>query len=192
MRMQQMQQNYPAPPYPQRAPRAPMGNVPGGFQGGPGFSNVDQQQQYMQQGLKVNQQQNSGVVGVMQNAGPGGQMMGQTQNVMGPPHASLQHQQQQQIMQSVRSPPPIRSPQPTPSPRSTQSPRAQQSPRPLPSPHPQQPGDLHNHMHPPHQSPLPGPDGVTGVGLNMGNLGGGIPNESLTAQDQLTKFVERL
>lgn len=191
--IRQMQQmNYaPAPPYPQR-PRAPQ---MGGFQGG-GFT--PDQQYVMQQGLKPNNPQQGG--GVMPPSAAQIVQGQPNQNVMGPP---TPHSMQQQLMQSVRSPPPIRSPQPTPSPRSAPSPRAQPSasPRAQPSPHhlpshspaPQTAGggaggpDLHNHMHP-HQSPIAGgPTTADGVGV----VPGGDPS-SLNAQDQLTKFVEQL
>lgn len=153
--------------------------------------NFDQQQYVLQQGLKSNNSQIGG--GVLSATL---QQQGQlNQNVMGPP--TPQQTLQQQLMQSVRSPPPIRSPQPTASPRPTPSPRAQPSPSPRaqPSPHhmsshspaPQQVvggnSDMHNHMHP-HQSPIPG---VSTDSLNAIDV---IPG--LTAQDQLTKFVEQL
>lgn len=107
------------------------------------------------------------------------------QNVMGPPQGGISVQQQQ-LMQSVRSPPPTRSPQPNPSPRPAPSPRNQ----PVPSPRGPQlsPHDLagpeillgQNHtggLHP-HTSP---------VGQNQGEE---VP--PMTPQDQLSKFVERL
>lgn len=72
------------------------------------------------------------------------------QGVMGPPGISSV---QQQLMQSVRSPPPIRSPQPNPSPRPVPSPRNQPvpSPRanPVPSPH-HLPGGGGGHVTPTH------------------------------------------
>lgn len=174
-RQMQMPPNY-LPPYPQQRARAPMGGFPGGF---------PQDQQYaLQHGLKPPNNQQGGVL--QSSLQQQGQM---NQNVMGPPtpHNSMQ----QHVMQSVRSPPPIKSPQPTPSPRAAPSPRAQPSasPRAQPSPHhlpshspaPQQGGpDMHNHMHP-HQSPASND--------NMGPTNDGV---QLTAQDQLTKFVEQL
>lgn len=168
----------PAPPYSQR-PRAPQ---MGGYQQG-GFA----QDQYSLQQMKSNNPQQANLMG-------GGvmQQVGNNQGVMGPP--TPQHNMQQQLMHSVRSPPPNRSPQPTPSPRAVPSPRAQPSasPRAQPSPHhlpshspvPQPGGDMHNHLHP-HPSP------VTGVPPD--NVGTGATDASgLTAQDQLTKFVEQL
>lgn len=178
MMMQQRQMQMPSnylPPYPQQRARAPMGGFPGG-----GFA--PDQQYALQHGLKPPNNQQGGVLqsSLQQQQG---QM---NQNVMGPPtpHNSMQ----QHVMQSVRSPPPIKSPQPTPSPRAAPSPRAQPSasPRAQPSPHhlpshspaPQQ--DMHNHMHP-HQSPASNDMGPT----NDGSI-------QLTAQDQLSKFVEQL
>ncbi|KAL3266918.1 hypothetical protein HHI36_011068 [Cryptolaemus montrouzieri] len=108
------------------------------------------------------------------------------QGVMGPPISSLQ--QQQQLMQSVRSPPPIRSPTPSPSSRPMPSPRNQAipSPRgPQPSPHDLGAPEMllgQNHsvssLHP-HASP---------VGSNQ-EIGDPTP---MTPQDQLSKFVEQL
>lgn len=101
-------------------------------------------------------------------------------NVMGPPST-------QQIMQSVRSPPPTRSPQPQPSPRPTNSPRAGPgaSPRAQPSPHhltSHSPvPDVHGHLHH-HQSGTPNTDPMV--------TNNEVP--VLNAQDQLTKFVEQL
>lgn len=99
------------------------------------------------------------------------------QVVMGPPGSI-----QQQLMQTVRSPPPI------PSPQSIQSPRAAPSPgRPLQSPHhlpSQSPGgDMHGHLGHPHQSPLPANS------MNENVLG---ENQQMNAQEQLSKFVEKL
>ncbi|XP_011493407.2 CREB-binding protein [Aedes aegypti] len=190
----------PAPPYQQR-PRPQQQMGVGGYGQGGMFPD---QQQYMQQGLKPNPGQQGGGVGVnvlsqQLQQGPGGQ-------VMGPP--TPQHTMQQQLMQTVRSPPPIRSPQPQPSPRAVPSPRAQPSasPRAQPSPHhlpshspaPAGPGgEMHNHMHP-HQSPVGvGPGGGAGGPGDpnqMGGPGAGGPNDTspLTAQDQLSKFVEQL
>jgi E1A/CREB-binding protein len=174
-RQMHMSNFIPAPPYPQR----PRGPQMGGYQGG--FS----PDQYGMQQMKVNNPQQAGVMGGMQQGVP-------NQNVMGPP--TPQHSMQQQMMHNVRSPPPIRSPQPTPSPRAAPSPRAQPSasPRAQPSPHhlsshspvPQPGNDMHNHLHP-HPSPVPG-----GPSDNMGSGGG--DGSGLTAQDQLTKFVEQL
>lgn len=191
--MNRQQPNYP-PPYPQQRMRGPQ--MVGNFQqqagvGGVGFD--QQQQQYaMQQGMKTNNMQGGVLSAQLQN-----------QNVMGPPTPTMS--MQQQMMQSVRSPPPNRSPQSNPSPRAqpSASPRAQPSPHHLPShsPSPQiigNPGnDMHNHMHQ-HQSPISGVsvDSMGNVGGNMnvpGNMGGvGVDNIPLTAQDQLTKFVEQL
>lgn len=182
MQMQQQaaqQQNFqPAPPYSQR-PRGPQMGMNQNYQ--PVFS----QEQYLQQGMKVNNQQQGGIQ----------MQQGPNMSVMGPPTPN-QQLIQQQLMQSVRSPPPIRSPQPTQSPRAVPSPRTQPSasPRAQPSPHhlpshspaPQVGNDMHNHMHP-HQSPIPG-GSVDSV------VGGGLANDQLqmNAQDQLTKFVEQL
>ncbi|VEN43169.1 unnamed protein product [Callosobruchus maculatus] len=121
------------------------------------------------------------------------------QGVMGPPHGQgMTVQQQQQLMQSVRSPPPIRSPQPSPS-RTAPSPRTQAvpSPRgPQPSPHDLAASEMllgggggQNHagaapgMHPHGASPAGAPpDG--------GPPGQDVP--TMTPQDQLSKFVEQL
>lgn len=147
-----------------------------------GYQNVfnadQQQQQQQQQGMKLNQpQQAPGAVSVLSSQLQGGGL--QHQVVMGPPgsqHASMQ----QQMMQNVRSPPPITSPQATPSPRPAPSPRAQPSPHHLPSHSPAPVGDLHNHLGHPHQSPLPA-------------MGDGVMGDSqLNAQEQLSKFVEKL
>jgi len=109
------------------------------------------------------------------------------QSVMGPPPGGISVQQQQQLMQSVRSPPPIRSPQPNPSPRPAPSPRNQPvpSPRgPQPSPHDLATSEMllsQNHsssLHP-HTSPA-----------SQSQDGGEVP--PMTPQDQLTKFVEQL
>lgn len=172
---QRQMHNYPAPPY--TAPHRPRAPQMGGYQAGFGPD------QYSLQQMKANNPQQAGMMGGgMQQGGP-------NQGVMGPP--TPQHAIQQQLMHSVRSPPPIRSPQPTPSPRAAPSPRAppSASPRAQPSPHhlpshspvPQPGNDMHNHMHP-HPSPVGGgpPD----------NIAPG--NDALTAQDQLSKFVEQL
>lgn len=134
------------------------------------------------------------------------------QNVMGPPGITVQ----QQLMQSVRSPPPIRSPQPNPSPRPVPSPRNQPvpSPRagPVPSPH-------HHPAHggTPTHSPahdLGGPSEMMLSQLSGGNAASAthpaaIPHHPspapppasstdatevppMTPQDQLSKFVEGL
>lgn len=63
--------------------------------------------------------------------------------MMGPP-TSQAMSMQQQLMQTVRSPPPNRSPQSNPSPRA----------QPSASPMNQQSGNAEMHMHP-HQSPIP-------------------------------------
>lgn len=183
------QPNYP-PPYPQQQRlRGPQMVGVGNFQGGGG--GFEQQQYAMSQGMKSNNMQ-GGVLSAQL----------QTQHVMGPPTPQSMSMQQQ-LMQSVRSPPPNRSPQSNPSPRAqpSASPRAQPSPHHLPShsPAPQIIGnsgnDMHNHMHP-HQSPISGVsvDNMGNVGGNMnvpGNLGS-VDSIPLTAQDQLTKFVEQL
>lgn len=192
--MQHMQQsNYP-PPYPQQRARGPQ--MVGFQQGGGGFGN--DQQYGLPQGLKSNSMQQQGGVLAGQLQQHGNQQM--NQGVMGPPTPQSMSMQQQ-LMQSVRSPPPNRSPQSNPSPRAqpSASPRAQPSPHHLPShsPAPQivgNPGDMHNHMHP-HQSPIAGGPN-DGLGVVTGNMGvpgnmGGI-DVPLTAQDQLTKFVEQL
>lgn len=151
-------------------PRQPqMGGMnQGNFQG---IFNAEQQQQ----GMKANQQQQSPGGSVLSSQLQGG--LQQHQVVMGPPgsqHATMQ----QQMMQNVRSPPPITSPQATPSPRPAPSPRAQPSPHHLPS---HSPGDgMHNHHVHPHQSPLPAMDNNV-----MGD-------SQLNAQEQLSKFVEKL
>ncbi|XP_065159068.1 CREB-binding protein isoform X2 [Atheta coriaria] len=89
---------------------------------------------------------------------------------MGPPISV----QQQQLMQSVRSPPPIRSPQPNPSPRPAPSPRNQ----PVPSP----------------RGPQPSPHDLASsemlLGQNHSNQQDDVP--PMTPQDQLSKFVEQL
>lgn len=97
------------------------------------------------------------------------------QGVMGPPTPQSMSMQQQ-LMQTVRSPPPNRSPQSNPSPRAqpSASPRAQPSPH-LPSHSPapqmganQQPSNADMHMHP-HQSPISNmpPDNMNVPGGNM-------------------------
>ncbi|XP_057659426.1 CREB-binding protein isoform X6 [Diorhabda carinulata] len=112
------------------------------------------------------------------------------QGVMGPPQGQGISVQQQQLMQSVRSPPPIRSPQPSPSSRTAPSPRNQTvaSPRgPQPSPH-----DLatasemllsqnHSNSLHPHASPVAAP-----------NQDSNNEVPTMTPQDQLSKFVEQL
>lgn len=109
------------------------------------------------------------------------------QGVMGPPQGSISVQQQQQLMQSVRSPPPIRSPQPNPSPRPAPSPRNQ----PVPSPRGPQPSPHElasttemlmgqNHTSSLHPSP---------TGQNQDSGGDVTP---MTPQDQLSKFVDQL
>lgn len=192
--MKHMQQpNYPPPNYPQQRMRGPQMVGVGNFQQVGAAGGFDQQQYAMSQGMKSNNMQGGVLPAQLQNP-----------NVMGPPTPQSMSMQQQ-LMQSVRSPPPNRSPQSNPSPRAqpSASPRAQPSPHHLPShsPAPQiigNPGnDMHNHMHP-HQSPISGVsvDSMSNVGGNMnvpGNLGGvGVDSIPLTAQDQLTKFVEQL
>ncbi|XP_072396537.1 histone lysine acetyltransferase CREBBP isoform X3 [Diabrotica undecimpunctata] len=112
------------------------------------------------------------------------------QGVMGPPQGQGISVQQQQLMQSVRSPPPIRSPQPSPSSRTAPSPRNQTvaSPRgPQQSPH-----DLaaasemllsqnHSNALHPHASPVATP-----------NQDSNNEVPTMTPQDQLSKFVEQL
>lgn len=137
-----------------------------------GIFNADQQQQ----GMKPNQPQQSPGNSVLSSQLQGGI---QHQVVMGPPNLGGQHTtMQQQMMQNVRSPPPIASPQANPSPRPAPSPRAQPSPHHLPSHSPG--GDMHNHLVHPHQSPLPAMDNNV-----MGE-------SQLNAQEQLSKFVEKL
>lgn len=109
------------------------------------------------------------------------------QGVMGPPHTgtTLVQQQQQQLMQGVRSPPPIRSPQPNPSPRPAPSPRG---PQPVPSPRDSLPSPHH--------------DLAAASAELMGGAPGQPPNQNadgsaqdptpMTPQDQLSKFVEQL
>lgn len=102
------------------------------------------------------------------------------QGVMGPPTPQSMTMQQQ-LMQSVRSPPPNRSPQSNPSPRAqpSASPRAQPSPH-LPSHSPapqmganQQPGNADMHMHP-HQSPI----------SNMPNDNMNVPGGNMNVQGE--------
>lgn len=162
-----------------------MGMGPGGYMARPrqpqmggmnqgGYQNVFNAEQ--QQGMKPNQNQPGATVSVLSSQLQGGGI--QHQVVMGPPgsqHATMQ----QQMMQNVRSPPPITSPQAQPSPRPAPSPRAQPSPHHLPSHSPAPGGDMHNHLgH--HQSPLPA----------MGDAVMG--DNQLNAQEQLSKFVEKL
>ncbi|XP_060531445.1 CREB-binding protein isoform X3 [Cylas formicarius] len=108
------------------------------------------------------------------------------QGVMGPPQGQGISSVQQQLMQSVRSPPPIRSPQPSPS-RPSVSPRNQavSSPRgPQPSPHDLASSEMllgQNHtstLHP-HASPA-----------GTASQDSEVP--PMTPQDQLSKFVEQL
>ncbi|PSN48638.1 hypothetical protein C0J52_12712 [Blattella germanica] len=94
-----------------------------------------------------------------QNMLTGSHISGPIPPIIRPPPTSgaggISVQQQQQLMQAVRSPPPIRSPQPNPSPRPVPSPRNQPvpSPRggagPVPSPH--------HHPPPPHVTPTHSP-----------------------------------
>ncbi|XP_018572292.1 CREB-binding protein isoform X4 [Anoplophora glabripennis] len=113
------------------------------------------------------------------------------QGVMGPPQGQgISVQQQQQLMQSVRSPPPIRSPQPSPSSRTAPSPRNQAvpSPRgPQPSPHDLATSEMllsqnHSNALHPHASPAGAP--------NQDASGNDVT--PMTPQDQLSKFVEQL
>jgi E1A/CREB-binding protein len=147
----------------------------GGYQGV--FNAEQQQQQQQQQGMKPNQQQqNAGGVLPSQLQGIQGHQV-----VMGPPGS--QSHMQQQMMQNVRSPPPIASPQATQSPRPAPSPRALPSPHHLPSHSPAPGGDMHNHLGHPHQSPLPA----------GGPMGDNVMNDTpMNAQEQLSKFVEKL
>lgn len=189
MQQQQQQQNQPILIQRQMPGMQNMGMGPGGGymprprqpqmagmnQGGyQSVFNAEQQQQ-QQQGMKPNQQTPGAAVSVLSS-----QLQGiQHQVVMGPPgsqHATMQ----QQMMQNVRSPPPITSPQAQPSPRPAPSPRAQPSPHHLPSHSPAPGGDMHNHLGHPHQSPLPA-------------MGDAVMGDSqLNAQEQLSKFVEKL
>lgn len=143
-----------------------------------GYQNVYNAEQQQQQGMKPNQTQQApvGAVSVLSSQLQGGG--GIHQVVMGPPgsqHASMQ----QQMMSNVRSPPPITSPA-APSPRPAPSPRAQPSPHHLPSHSPVPGNDMHNHLGHPHQSPLPA------MNDNVMN------DNQLNAQEQLSKFVEKL
>lgn len=101
---------------------------------------------------------------------------------MGPPAGSVQ-----QLMQSVRSPPPIRSPQPNPSPRPVPSPRGQ----PAPSPRGHELGG-------PTEMMLTNAtqQQTASVVSNSGNSVGEQTDQSqtgaMTPQDQLSKFVEQL
>lgn len=157
--MQQGMGNFSGPAGYMTRPRPPQmgGNMnQGGYQG---VFNAEQQQ-----GIKSTQQ-NAGVLTSQLQSGIQGHQ------VMGPPgsqHAAMQ----QQMMQNVRSPPPITSPRPAlPSPSHH-----------LPSHSPSGAGDLHNHLGHPHQSPIP-----------AGSLGDNVMGDSnLNAQEQLTKFVEKL
>lgn len=161
---QQQQQQFqqpPAPPYQQRLPAIRQPHMP--------YNNTFQEQQYQpMQGLK-----------------PTPPPVPSPQGVMGPPQGGISVQQQQ-LMQSVRSPPPIRSPQPNPSPRPAPSPRNQPvpSPRgPQPSPHDMATSEMllgqnHTGLHA-HASPASqNPDAAD------------VP--TMTPQDQLSKFVEQL
>ncbi|CAG9863013.1 unnamed protein product [Phyllotreta striolata] len=114
------------------------------------------------------------------------------QGVMGPPQGQGISVQQQQLMQSVRSPPPIscfRSPQPSPSSRTAPSPRNQAvaSPRgPQPSPHDLAASEMllgqnHSNALHPHVSPASTP-----------NQDSNNEVPTMTPQDQLSKFVEQL
>lgn len=157
---QQRAQQFQAPPYPQRLPAIRQPHM-----GGYNSAFADQQQQYApMQGIK-----------------PAPPPAPSPQSVMGPPISV----QQQQMMQSVRSPPPIRSPQPNPSPRPAPSPRnvPVPSPRgPQPSPHELATasemllGQNHASLHP---SP-------SGQNPDSGE------NTPMTPQDQLSKFVDQL
>lgn len=158
---QQMQQgmgNFSGPAGYMRPRQPQMGGAmnQGGYQG---VFNAEQQQ-----GIKSTQQ-NAGVLTSQLQGGIQGHQ------VMGPP-GSQHTAMQQQMMQNVRSPPPITSPRPAlPSPSHH-----------LPSHSPSGAGDLHNHLGHPHQSPIP-----------AGSLGDNVMGDSnLNAQEQLTKFVEKL
>ncbi|KAG5682698.1 hypothetical protein PVAND_012032 [Polypedilum vanderplanki] len=140
-----------------------------------GYQNAFNAEQQQQGGMKPNQSQAPGSGGSVLSSQLQGGM--QHQVVMGPPGSQQMNAMQQQMM-NVRSPPPITSPQATPSPRPVPSPRAQPSPHHMPSHSPAPGGDMHNHMHP-HQSPLPAMDNVMG-------------ESQLNAQEQLSKFVEKL
>lgn len=107
------------------------------------------------------------------------------QGVMGPPTPQGMSMQQQ-LMQTVRSPPPNRSPQSNPSPRAqpSASPRAQPSPH-LPSHSPapqmganQQPGNADMHMHP-HQSPI----------SNMPTDNMNVPGGNMNVQGKLSLIL---
>lgn len=176
-------QQPPAPPYQQRLPAIRQQHM--------GYNNAFNEQPY----------------GGMQGLKPTPPPVPSPQGVMGPPHGALGAggitvQQQQQLMQSVRSPPPIRSPQPNPSPRPAPSPRNQPipSPRgpqgPAPSPHDLAtsemllggatggaPGQNHTTGLHPHASPASGQSSQQGDGSDV---------TPMTPQDQLTKFVEQL
>jgi E1A/CREB-binding protein len=166
--------NFPGPAGYMPRPRQPQmggGMNQGGYQG---VFNAEQQQ-----GMKPNQQ-NAGNAGNVLTSQLQGGIQGH-QVVMGPPGS--QQMMQQQMMQNVRSPPPITSPQSTQSPRPAPSPRALPSPHHLPSHSPAPGGDMHTHLGHPHQSPLP-------AGGPMGdNVMGDSP---MNAQEQLSKFVEKL
>ncbi|XP_074038438.1 CREB binding protein nejire isoform X4 [Leptinotarsa decemlineata] len=124
----------------------------------------------------------------MQGLKPSPSSVTSPQGVMGPPQVQGISVQQQQLMQSVRSPPPIRSPQPSPSSRAAPSPRNQAvpSPRgPQPSPHDLATSEMllsqnHSNALHPHSSPA----GVSNQDNNE------VP--TMTPQDQLSKFVEQL
>lgn len=137
------------------------------------YQNVFNNDQQQNQGMKMNQPHQPGTVLAQQLQGGMQQL---PSGVMGPPSSI-----QQQLLQTVRSPPPI------PSPQSIQSPRAAPSPgRPLQSPHhlPSQSPvpDMHGHLVHPHQSPLPANS------MNDNVLG----DNPMTAQEQLSKFVDKL
>lgn len=160
---QQFQQPTAPPSYQQRLPAIRQPHM--------SYSNSFQDQQYPpMQGLK-----------------PTPPPVQSPQGIMGPPQGGISVQQQQ-LMQSVRSPPPtIRSPQPNPSPRpAAPSPRNQPvpSPRgPQPSPHELASemllGQNHTSSLHPHASPA-----------GQSQDGGEVP--PMTPQDQLSKFVEQL
>lgn len=148
---QQQQQQFQQPP----APPSYQARLPGIRQPPMGYNASFQEQQYappLMQGLK-----------------PTPPPVPSPQGMMGPPISV----QQQQLMQSVRSPPPIRSPQPNPSPRPAPSPRNQ----PVPSP----------------RGPQPSPHDLAASEMLLGqNHATGQQDSDMTPQDQLSKFVENL
>lgn len=161
MRQQQQQQfqQPPAPPY-QRLPAIRQPHM--------GYTNTFQDQNFpSMQGLK-----------------PTPPPVPSPQGVMGPPQGSISLQQQHQLIQSVRSPPPITSPQPNPSPRPTPSPRNQ----PVPSPRGPQPS--------PHElaasEMLLGQNHASGLHPHASPASQNQETGDMTPQDQLTKFVEQL